>query len=65
MASMKEGEVITSARTRENVGGWLEKRARCSGPTVSAEITSAVINKIGLEWEARAAKRPALAPAGA
>jgi hypothetical protein len=65
MASMKESEVIISARTRENVDGWLEKRARYSGSTVSAEISSAVLKKIGQEWEARPAKQPALAPAGA
>jgi len=65
MASMKEGEVITSARTSENVEGWLERRARYSGSTVSTEISSAIIKKIGQEWEARAVKQPALAPAGA
>jgi hypothetical protein len=65
MASMKEGKVTISARTREKVDGWREKRARYSGSTVSAEISSAVLEKIGQEWEARAAKQPALAPAGA
>jgi hypothetical protein len=62
---MKEGKVIIYAPTREKVDGWLEKRARYSGSTVSAEISSAVFKKIRQEWEARAAKQPVLAPAGA
>jgi hypothetical protein len=65
MASMKEGKIIISARTREKVDGWLEKRARYSGSTVSAEISSAVRKFVEQEREARAAKQPALAPAGA
>jgi regulator of protease activity HflC (stomatin/prohibitin superfamily) len=63
--NIKEGKTVVSYRGPTEVVGWLEKRADYNGATISAEISSAVRDKMEREREAQAAKARALASAGA
>jgi hypothetical protein len=63
MRNVKLGKVIRPVRLPDEVVGWLEKRATYNGATLSAEIVSAVRER--MEREAQAATDRALASAGA
>ena len=59
--NIKEGKTVVSDRGPTEVIGWLEKRADYNGATISAEISSAVREK--MEREAQAAQDRALSSA--